>query len=484
MSDGYGRSAPSPITRDQAVRLIVQTCLEEGVTNERQIAYVLATAEHESQDFTSPEEVHGRKQAARKGYQGNEQDGYRSGEEYFGRGYAHLTHWRNYQDVGQAIGQGDELARDPILAARPEVASRVLVVGMRDGLFTGRGLDDYIANDRPDYFNARRIVNGVDRAADVAALARDWEPAIGDLVTSVRRNGVDLVLAQEVRQADMPIQRGDANARAFELQQYLAALSIGDAAGRPLSPDGDFGRSTEQAVRTYQRGVGIEPQTGVVDQALFDRVRDDTLRANPNFKLKTIMDVYGPLNDGVLRPGERGDSVAELQEQLMGLGFRGGNGRPLGVSRSYDNSTQDAVRQFQNGADIAPANGLADERTRDAVNSRAVEQGLQEATEVLRRRELRDAQQEQPQQQPGQGRDQGLNERQGMHHHPPGTFNELMTERYLAAILSGDSASADRAAIEFARSAEGRHLEAQGERLLAQHQVTEQTQAQDRQMAR
>ncbi|MBD9478394.1 peptidoglycan-binding protein [Pseudoxanthomonas sp. PXM02] len=477
MSDGYGRSAASPITREQTVRLIVRTCLEEGVTDERQIAYVLATAEHESQNFTSPEESSGRKQAAEIGYRGGERAGYGSGEEYFGRGYAHLTHWENYRDLGETLGRGNELLDNPSLAADPEVASRVLVVGMRDGHFTGRRLDDYVTADRTDYANARRIVNGTDRAADVAALARAWEPSVGDLVIAVRRDGVDLTPLEEARRADTPLQRGDANARVFELQQYLAALNITDAAGRRLSPDGDFGRSTDQAVRSYQRTAGV-PTTGTVDPAIFDRIRGDALRTNPDFRLKTMMDLHGPLKDGVLGPGDRGDSVAELQEQLQGLGFRGGNGRPLNISRSYDNATQQAVRRFQDDAGIAPANGLADERTRDAINADAVERGLQEATEVVRRRELQRAQQ--PQQEQGRQADG----RQGMLYEPPGRLDESLTDRYLAAVMSGDSASADRAAIEFARSAEGRHMGVQGEQWLAQQQAAEQTQAQDRQMAR
>lgn len=481
MSDGYGRSAASPITREQAVRLIVQTCLEEGVTDERQIAYVLATAEHESQNFTSPEENSGRKQAAEIGYKGGEREGHGSGEEYFGRGYAHLTHLDNYRRLSEEIGRGDELVNSPALAANPEVASQVLVVGMRDGLFTGRGLGHYITSGDADYLNARRIVNGTDRAADIAELARTWEPGIASLVTSVQREGVHLTLPPEARRADSPLQRGDANARAFELQQYLAALNMIDAAGQRLSPDGDFGRSTEQAVRNYQRTAGV-PTTGTVDEALFDRIRGDVLRTSPDFQLKTIMDLYGPLNDGVLGPRERGDAVAELQEQLQGLGFRGGNGRPLTISRGYDNATQEAVRRFQEGADIAPANGLADERTRDAINASAVERGLQEATEVVRRRELQGGQQPQREQErePGQRADG----RQGLLYEPPARLNESLTDRYLAAVMSGDSASADRAATEFARSAEGRHMEAEGERLLAQHQATEQGQAQDRQMAR
>jgi peptidoglycan hydrolase-like protein with peptidoglycan-binding domain/predicted chitinase len=474
MSDGYGRSAASPITRDQAVRLIVQTCLAEGVTDERQIAYVLATAEHESQNFTSPEEAHGRKQAAQNGYQGNEREGYKSGEEYFGRGYAHLTHWGNYRDLGQALGRGDELMDDPALAADPEVASRVLVLGMRDGLFTGRGLDDYITADNADYRNARRIVNGTDRAADIAALARTWEPDVADLVTSVQRDGVDLTPVPAAREADAPLQRGDANARAFELQQYLSALNVTNAAGQPLSADGDFGPSTEQAVLNYQGMAGIDPQTGTVDQALFDRIRGEVLQADPDFRLKTIMDLYGPLNDRVLDPGDRGDAVADLQDQLRGLGMRGRDGQLLGISRRYDPDTEAAVRRFQHDEGIVPENGLADERTRDALNARAVELGLPEATEVVRRRE-------EAQEAPAREGNGPVEDRQGMHQ--PGPFNDPIADRYFAAVVAGDSDLADRIAIEFAQSPEGQQMAQQGDRWLAQQQALEQQQLQERQMA-
>lgn len=84
----------------------------------------------------------------------------------------------------------------------------------------------------------------------------------------------------------------------------------------------------------------------------------------------------------------------------------------------------------------------------------------------------------------GQERNQEADGCQGMLQGPPARSSESLTDRYLAAVASGDSIAADRAAMEFARSAEGRHMEAHGERLLAQHQSTEQTQAQDRQMAR
>lgn len=387
MSDGYGRSAASPITSDQAVRLIVRTCLEEGITDERQIAYVLATAEHESQNFTKPEEDYGRQQATRLGYEG--------GEEFFGRGYAHLTHRDNYQRLGEALGRGDDFVNNPALAADPEIASRVLVVGMRDGLFTTRGLGDYIPEggtaDGVDYENARRIINGTDRQHDIADLARNWEGRVADLVTEVQRDGVDLTPIASTRDADAPLQRGDANARAFELQQYLAELGITNDAGRAISPDGDFGPSTQQAVRAYQRNAGIDPPTGTVDEALFDRIRGDVQQANPDFALKTITELYGPLNDNVLSRDERGDPVADIQRQLRGLDYTGADGQPLEVNRRYNAGTEAAVRQFQRDENIEPADGRADERTRDALNARAVERGLPEAAEAVRRREAAEA---------------------------------------------------------------------------------------------
>ncbi|MGO1070108.1 peptidoglycan-binding protein [Lysobacter sp. CA199] len=384
MSDGYGRSASSPISRDQAIALIVRTCIEEGVTDPRQIAYILATAEHESQNFTKPEEDFGRREAARLGYEG--------GEDYFGRGYAHLTHRDNYQRLGEALGRGGDLVADPALAADPEVASRILVRGMRDGLFTGRGLDDYIGTDpevAADYQGARAIVNGVNRAADIAALATAWEAQVPALVTAVERDGVDLTPLPPTRAADAPLQNGDANARVFEMQQYLKELGYTNDAGNALSPDGDFGPSTEQALRKYQTDAGIDPVNGQADQALFDRIRADVERANPDFELSTITDLYGPLNDQVLARGDRGDPVADLQRQLQGLEYLGARG----ATRRYDENTEAAIRRFQRDENIEPADGRADERTRDALNARAVERGLPEAAEAVQRRQESQAEQ-------------------------------------------------------------------------------------------
>jgi len=72
----------------------------------------------------------------------------------------------------------------------------------------------------------------------------------------------------------------------------------------------------------------------------------------------------------------------------------------------------------------------------------------------------------------------------GQHQRPPqaGYLSDPAVDRYLAAVMSGDGDAADRAATEFARSTEGRHMAAQGDQWLAQHQRAEQEH--ERQMAR
>ena len=174
MSNGYGKHTSGfGITREQSIDLIVQACLDNDVTDTRQIAYVLATAQHESSNFRSPEEDWGRKQAVTLAYHG--------GEAYYGRGYAHLTHHENYRNMGDRLGLGDALVVTPQRAAEPEIATRVLVIGMREGRFTpGHTLDRYINAGEADYSGARAIINSRDTATaePIANLARQWEAEV------------------------------------------------------------------------------------------------------------------------------------------------------------------------------------------------------------------------------------------------------------------------------------------------------------------
>ena len=165
-------AATLPPSRQNAARQhfpnILQECQRQGVTDRAQIAYILATAVHESgagahmEEFASGSAYEGRRSL------GNTQPG--DGVRFKGRGYVQVTGRRNYSDWSRRLGV--DLVSNPRLASQPNVAARILVQGMRDGTFTGRRLGDYVGNGRADFAGARRVVNGNDRAGQIGQIAQ------------------------------------------------------------------------------------------------------------------------------------------------------------------------------------------------------------------------------------------------------------------------------------------------------------------------
>lgn len=146
-------------------------------------AYILATAWHETGQFKWLREIWG-PTAAQKRYEGRADLGNNvtgDGKRFMGRGYVHITGRRNYTDWGKRLGL--DLAGNPALAEQPEIAALILVEGMRLGTFTGKKLSDYLPSDSRsslpgDYINARRIVNGTDKANLIAGYANQFEAAL------------------------------------------------------------------------------------------------------------------------------------------------------------------------------------------------------------------------------------------------------------------------------------------------------------------
>jgi hypothetical protein len=54
---------------------------------------------------------------------------------------------------------------------------------MHGGLFTGKKLSDYITASKTDYVNARKIINGTDKAALIAGYAKQFEQILRDSAT-------------------------------------------------------------------------------------------------------------------------------------------------------------------------------------------------------------------------------------------------------------------------------------------------------------
>lgn len=96
---------------------------------------------------------------------GNTQPG--DGARYHGRGYVQITGRANYRKFG--------IEANPDEALQRETALRILIDGCTLGKFTGAKLSDYLPGD---YVNARRVVNGKDRAGEIAGIAEAFEAAL------------------------------------------------------------------------------------------------------------------------------------------------------------------------------------------------------------------------------------------------------------------------------------------------------------------
>lgn len=143
---------------------IVAECHAQGVTLNEQIAYVLATAEHETNGTYAP---------VKEGYYLKNPLSYLKKLRYYpyyGRGLVQLTWLPNYRKYQDLLGL--PMVANPDIALRPAVAIFILVHGMRHGTFTGKKLTNYITASHIDFYGARRIINGTDKAQHIAGLAR------------------------------------------------------------------------------------------------------------------------------------------------------------------------------------------------------------------------------------------------------------------------------------------------------------------------
>ncbi len=138
--------------------------------DDRWLAYVLATAYHEVDRTMQPIEEYGKG----KGHPYGRPDP-ATGKVYYGRGFVQLTWKDNYEKLGDKIGV--DLVNHPEMALELDVAAKIIFTGMIDGDFTGKKLSDYLNPRSEDWVHARRIVNGLDRADDIAEYAKKFYAA-------------------------------------------------------------------------------------------------------------------------------------------------------------------------------------------------------------------------------------------------------------------------------------------------------------------
>lgn len=151
-----------------------------GLTDLRWEAYILATALSEVGRNMQPvregfktTDAEARAYVKSKGYDYAEVI---NGQVYYGRGLVQLTWFDNYRKMGDILDV--DLTGNPDLALRPDIASLIMFEGMTRGTFTGKKLADYFNDEITDWKNARKIVNGLDRADEIAAYGKAFYAAL------------------------------------------------------------------------------------------------------------------------------------------------------------------------------------------------------------------------------------------------------------------------------------------------------------------
>jgi hypothetical protein len=159
--------------------------------DDRWLAYALATAFHETAFTMQPIRERGGRDYFFRMYDPGSPLPHRArlaraqgalpgdGPLFYGRGYVQLTWRSNYAAMGKAFRldlSSSVAAADRVL--EPKLAARIMFKGMEQGRFTGKKFADYFAPDKEDWFNARRIINGLDCAEAIALYGKKFYAAI------------------------------------------------------------------------------------------------------------------------------------------------------------------------------------------------------------------------------------------------------------------------------------------------------------------
>lgn len=150
-----------------SIRQIVRAFEKYGDKDPNKFAYIMATTRHES-GFKPIKEYRATPSQTRVYELQNRY--WPSG--YYGRGFVQLTWENNYRKMSDFLGV--DLVKNPDLALNPKYAAQILVYGMMKGSFTGKKLSDYINSSKQDFYNARKIVNGLDKTSLFETSARQF----------------------------------------------------------------------------------------------------------------------------------------------------------------------------------------------------------------------------------------------------------------------------------------------------------------------
>jgi len=161
-----------------------------------------------------------------------------------------------------------------------------------------------------------------------------------------------------------PIRRGDTGSVVRRIQNSLNIISRNYPLIPKLTPDGVFGESTEEAVRTFQRIFNLTPD-GVVGRATWYRIVSLVVGINRLNELDSIGNTLFGLSleyPDAISEGNTGEKVSIMQLMLNILSEYYNEIPPVPNSGSFEAQTLNSVLAFQKLVGV-PQTGVVDDRT-------------------------------------------------------------------------------------------------------------------------
>lgn len=198
---------------------------------------------------------------------------------------------------------------------------------------------------RSTWYGIERIYNGVKRLNEL--------------------NSEGITLEEVTKQYPEVLQLGSRGSGVSNLQYFLNYLSAFYDSISPVSIDGVFGVSTEQAVKDAQNTLGLPPD-GVVGELTWNALYNAYLGLLEGIPIRYTEGNVLPYPGYLLRIGAESEVVRVLQEYLNYIAQSFPQIPEVNPTGYFGNRTQEAVIAFQELIDL-PANGVVGALTWNAI---------------------------------------------------------------------------------------------------------------------
>ncbi|MFT4129974.1 glycoside hydrolase family 19 protein [Labrys sp. (in: a-proteobacteria)] len=177
--------ADKKLTADQVagVNALLAAFDQYGDGDLRKLANILGQVQRETGGLMTPvregftkTDAEARAYVKRQGYKYAKPTKY-GGQVAYGRGPIQNTWDYNYEKMDKRLGLNGKLLANFDLALDPVIGAQIAVIGMMEGIFTGKKLGDYF-NTVTNWQQARRVVNGMDHADEVATNSKRFHAAL------------------------------------------------------------------------------------------------------------------------------------------------------------------------------------------------------------------------------------------------------------------------------------------------------------------